>query len=77
MQKHEYKLIGTTEKCEFTLSNLCGNTVYYVIVTASNIAGEGYKSDEPNHIRTQPDSINNTSRLYVWGSNDNSELGLT
>lgn len=28
-------------------------------------------------VRSQPDSINHTSNLFVWGTNDNSELGLS
>lgn len=51
--------------------------VYYIIVTASNENGEGYLSKVPSFIRTQASLFKNTCSLYVWGSNANSELGLS
>jgi len=59
------------------IPNLVPNTVYYVLVTASNSKGEGYKNQKPSMIRTMPESFANPSSLYVWGSNSHSEIGLS
>ena len=63
--------------CKYRLQNLRPNTAYFVVITACNQHGEGYKPDIPSMVRTQPLSISNTSSLYIWGSNTNSQLGLT
>ncbi len=52
-------------------------TCYYAVVTAENKRGEGYKA-EPLMIRTLFEDLDaGAGNLYVWGSNANSELGLT
>jgi hypothetical protein len=52
-------------------------TCYYVVVTAENHHGEGYKAT-PLMVRTLlQDLETEASNLYVWGSNSHSELGLT
>lgn len=70
-------LHGTSNESKYEFTELPGNSVFYVFITACNKHGEGYKSQTPFFIRTMPDSIMDTSSLYVWGSNDNSDLGLT
>lgn len=52
-------------------------TCYYVVVTAVNDLGEGYKS-VPFMVRTLSQNLDKEAgSLYVWGSNINSELGLS
>jgi len=47
------------------------------VITAVNGLGEGYKNS-PLLIRTMSVDVDNEAgTLYVWGSNINSELGLT
>jgi hypothetical protein len=47
------------------------------VVTALNKLGEGYQN-KPVMVRTMPIDINTQAgTLYVWGSNINSEIGLT
>jgi hypothetical protein len=38
--------------CSFKLTNLKDNSIYYIIVTATNEFGEGYKPEVPRMIRT-------------------------
>ena len=53
------------------------STCYYIVVTAENGFGEGYKA-APFMVRTLPRDIDTeSSTLYVWGTNINSEIGLT
>jgi len=42
-----------------------------------NGIGEGYRPIEASFIRTMDDNLNDPGSLYVWGNNQNSELGLT
>ena len=52
-------------------------TCYYVVVTAENKHGEGYKA-EPLMVRTLSQDLDaGAGNLYVWGNNANSELGLS
>jgi Fibronectin type III domain len=52
-------------------------TCYYVVVTAINELGEGYKA-APFMVRTLSQNLDTQAgSLYVWGSNTNSELGLS
>lgn len=44
-KKHEFKIMGVSKTNQFTLSNLQGNSAYYVLITAMNKNGEGYKAD--------------------------------
>ena len=54
------------------------NTCYYVYVTAENELGEGYKPENPQMLITSPWIVKGKkSNLYVWGSNHNSELGIS
>lgn len=75
-QKHSiYTKAGTCKECEFKLINLEPNSAYYVVVTATNSNGEGYKSKQPTMVRTL--KAEQTQEMYVWGSNTFSEIGLT
>ena len=53
------------------------STVYYVEVFAVNKVGQGYPADRPQMIMTQPAAYNEPTKLYAWGSNSSSEIGLT
>ena len=77
----ELKQVGTIEASSnqryFELFDLELSTCYYVVVTAVNSLGEGYKN-VPVMIRTMSvDLDKQAGTLYVCGSNSNSELGLT
>jgi len=61
----------------YILKELKANSVYYTMVTAINKFGEGYRAKEPSLVITQDQSFESPSKLYVWGSNTFSELGLT
>lgn len=58
------------------MKDLEPNTAYYVIAKAVNAKGEGYEPESPSFLMTQKDSYDRPSSLYVWGSNNNSELGI-
>ena len=64
----------------YEINNLIPDTVYYVKVNAQNELGEGYNHDYPFMIRTLSYSTNsdhlNLYSLYVWGFDNNSQLGL-
>lgn len=78
--KHEYKKVGDTGNdlsCWYKLNGLEPNSAYYVLVTAENEHGEGYRPAYPSIVLTQPQSFQDTSSMYVWGSNSMSELGLS
>jgi hypothetical protein len=47
------------------------------MMTATNANGEGYKSETPLMVITQPLSFRNPANLFVWGNNQSSEIGLT
>ena len=74
---HVYSSFASTKDNCIILKGLSENAIYYVLVTAVNKHGEGYRTEVPTMIRTMPDSINTTNQLYVWGSNSFSEIGLT
>jgi len=60
----------------FEIKNLKQGTCYYVVVTAVNEHGEGYKA-KATMIRTLSENVvKDPCTLYVWGNNANSELGL-
>ena len=78
--KHEWKKVGDTGKdlsCFFKLEKLEPSSAYYVMVTAENEHGEGYRPEVPSVILTQQPSFHDTCSIYVWGSNSMSELGLS
>jgi hypothetical protein len=64
-------------ECFYIIKDLKVNTAYYVIVTAVNGIGEGYKTEVPCMIRTVPQVDEKKCSMYVWGSNTYSEIGLT
>ena len=72
-------LEATDQKLEtyFRMENLQPDSAYYLIVTAVNEHGEGYKTEVATMVRTLPIEAQKTRDLYVWGSNTNSEIGLT
>lgn len=61
----------------YLLGNLSPGCIYYVLVTAINSNGEGYKNEVPSPIRTMQEGFHEPCQLYVWGSNSYSEIGLT
>lgn len=75
---HTFNKIGSSPPtdCFFNIKELSPNTIYYVLVTAENAFGEGYKTTVPFMIRTMSQLTSATVDLYVWGNNTNSELGL-
>ena len=53
------------------LTQLTPDTVYHVIVTASNDLGEGYKPKQGGQtVRTMRSNIYQTGNLYSWGDNN-------
>ncbi len=79
--KHDLKQVATIEISQnqryHEFFDLEPSTCYYVVVTAVNKLGEGYQN-KPVMVRTMPIDINSQAgTLYVWGSNINSEIGLT
>jgi hypothetical protein len=78
--KHAFKKISDGEtniSCTFRIQDLNPSSAYYVQVKAENQYGEGYEAEKPTIILTQPATFKSPCRLYVWGSNTNSEIGLT
>jgi hypothetical protein len=61
----------------YRLEGLQPSCAYYVLVTATNELGEGYKTETPQMVLTQVPNFSNAKNLYVWGSNRSSEIGLT
>ena len=74
---HSYEMVAETTETSHTLHIEYPDCLYYVLVTAVNSNGEGYKTPRPTMIRSQHDSIHKTSQLVVFGSNTNSEIGLS
>lgn len=62
---------------ELRIDGLKAQTAYFVYVTAVNEHGEGYRTERPQLIMTQAVGYNEPTRMYVWGSNSCSELGLS
>lgn len=80
-EKHELRKVGVipVEKDQlfYEFHSLDLATCYYVVVTAENKHGEGYKA-EPLMIRTLAQDLDaGAGSLYVWGCNVNSEIGLS
>ena len=75
--KHDFQLLGETKNTHYQLENLKSNSAYYVMVTATNEIGEGYKTEHPSIVITKRKSFDTPKSMYVWGSNTNSEIGLT
>lgn len=61
----------------YKLEGLTPASAYYILITATNEFGEGYKAEHPQMVMTQAPNISNPNNLYVWGSNRSSEIGLT
>lgn len=70
-------MVGTTQNTRYELKGLEARSVNHVMVTAVNQYGEGYKPAKSTVVLTQPLSFRYTSKLYVWGQNSMSELGLS
>jgi hypothetical protein len=65
------------EERVYEFKNLDRATCYYVMVTADNDLGEGYKA-QPLMIRTMSQDLDTEVYTpYVWGNNANSEIGLS
>lgn len=61
----------------FELKNLDKGTCYFVVVTAENENGEGYRA-YPSLIRTLSQDVDTEVYTpYVFGSNIHSEIGLS
>lgn len=76
-KNHQFTLVHTIEdisKRRFTFTGLDPDTCYFIRVTAVNDKGEGYQAD-PFMVRTA--AARPLCNVYVWGSNLNSELGLS
>jgi hypothetical protein len=56
------------------VDNLDLGTTYYVVVTAENEFGEGYKA-APSMVMTIQQEVPLT--LYVWGNNASNEIGIS
>jgi hypothetical protein len=68
------KVLEASEERYFCFQNLDPGCCYYVVVTAVNKLGEGYKS------KVMIMTLSNPSKpgsLFVWGCNFNSEIALT
>ena len=57
---HKYSNFGSTTDDFYMLQGLSANTVYFVLVTAMNEHGEGYRTEVPSMIRTMAETIDNT-----------------
>ena len=55
--KLSYAKVGSTKECFYRITELMADTGYYVVVTASNSNGEGYKTERPSFTRTLKDNI--------------------
>ena len=79
-QEQELRKIGVVEgkdQCYYHIQNLDKDTCYYVVVTAENQTGEGYKA-MPMMIRTLGQDVETEALTpYVWGQNNFSQLGLS
>ena len=63
---------------DYEIINLETGTAYYVMITAENELGEGYKNQMPFLIQTtKQDFRKDRCDVYEWGNNTNSELGLS
>jgi len=58
------------------LTDLTPDTVYHVVITASNELGEGYKPKLGQMVKTMRPNLASTGSLFVWGDNNYSQLGL-
>ena len=64
------------ETSNFEVTGLTPDTVYFVMITATNLKGEGYKQKHGQFIKTMKESMYTPCSLYVWGDNSSSQLGL-
>lgn len=71
------KEIPNDNKFCYLIQGLKSRSAYYIKVTAVNKIGEGYHPKQLQIILTQSESFASPKKLYVWGSNKVSELGLT
>lgn len=69
--------IANDKKFCYKLKGLKSRSAYFVKVTAVNKIGEGYHPKQLQMILTQSENFDSQKKLYVWGSNKVSELGLT
>jgi alpha-tubulin suppressor-like RCC1 family protein len=69
-------VIDIKEDRFFELKELAPGTCYYVVVTAENLYGEGYRA-QPTLVRTLAAADTDACTPYVWGSNASSEIGLS
>lgn len=60
----------------YKLRDLQPSSSYFVKVTAVNQIGEGYHPKSQQLVLTQNEHFEKKKSLYVWGSNNYSELGL-
>lgn len=75
----EFIKIGETDPDQryYMVENLSPNTGHYLMVTATNENGEGYRCKTAFLVVTMKESAKSLNQLYVWGSNTFSEIGLS
>jgi hypothetical protein len=61
----------------YEITCLCSDCFYYVIVTAANSLGEGYRPKYGQMVMTMKEHMYSPGNLYVWGNNESSELGVS
>ena len=66
-----FRKIGETNPDQryFWIENLEANSANYLVITAVNKSGEGYKNKTPLMISTLKKTVKSLGSLYVWGSN--------
>jgi hypothetical protein len=72
--KHELVKIGGIEDPSvrsFKVEGLELGTRYYLVITAENMYGEGYKAPPALFMTLSQDVEKDALTLYVWGSNNN------
>jgi hypothetical protein len=60
----------------YEITHLAPDSCYYVMVTAFNELGEGYRPKYGQLVLTMKETMYNPGSLYVWGNNESSELGI-
>lgn len=62
-------------ECYYEYLELKADTCYSVMVVAESERGLGYKPKLPKLFKTA--TFTDLCEVYVWGNNENSEIGLT
>jgi hypothetical protein len=68
---------GPNKTFSFEVDGLLPDTVYFVMITACNALGEGYRPKGcGQYVKTMNETMQKPCSAYVWGDNTWSQLGL-